>query len=149
MTWVETESLSFVARHEDADAEAAAGVLDELEDFRAELGDRFELLPGQVTVIIHSHPMLLGLAHPWLAIAWLASAPAGRRYFAGWHSASEIHVLSPAALERRASKAPGSREALELTPLHEYTHVVIGANNRTLPLPTPSATCGATCVSAG
>jgi hypothetical protein len=133
--WVETESLSFAARHEAEDGEAATAILDELEDFRGELGDRFEHVPGQVTVIIHSHPVLLGFAHPWLGIAWAASAPAGRRYFAGWYSSKEIHVLSPAALERRASKVPGSAEALELTPLHEYAHVVVGANNRTLPPP--------------
>lgn len=135
MSWVETESLSFVARHDEGDAEAATVVLDELEDFRAELSERFERVPGGVTVIIHSHAALLGMAHPWLSIAWVAATPASRRYFAGWHSADEIHVLSPAALKRRASRMPGSREALELTPLHEYTHVVVGANNRTLPPP--------------
>ena len=44
-------------------------------------------------------------------------------------------MLSPPALERRASKVPGSREALLLSPLHEYSHLVIGANNPDLPPP--------------
>ena len=44
-------------------------------------------------------------------------------------------MLAPAALEKRASDVPGSREALMRTPRHEYAHVVVGANNATLPPP--------------
>jgi hypothetical protein len=65
----------------------------------------------------------------------MVAAPASRRYFAGWFTEGDIHVLSPPALERRASKVPGSREALLLSPLHEYSHLVIGANNADLPPP--------------
>ena len=65
----------------------------------------------------------------------MVAAPASRRYFAGWFTEADIHVLSPPALERRASKVPGSREALLLSPLHEYSHLVIGANNPDLPPP--------------
>src|ERR671910_931610 len=65
----------------------------------------------------------------------MVAAPASRRYFAGWFTEADIHVLAPPALERRASKVPGSREALLLSPLHEYSHLVIGANNADLPPP--------------
>jgi hypothetical protein len=44
-------------------------------------------------------------------------------------------VLSPDALEERASPVEGSREALMLSPLHEYAHLVVGANNPALPPP--------------
>src|SRR5204863_8216846 len=54
---------------------------------------------------------------------------------AGWFSSSEIHVLSPRALEKRASPVPESLEALRLAPMHEYVHLVIGANNPELPPP--------------
>jgi hypothetical protein len=54
---------------------------------------------------------------------------------AGWFGRREIHVLAPDALEARASAVAGSREALLLTPRHEYAHVVIGANNPALPPP--------------
>ena len=65
----------------------------------------------------------------------MVAAPASRRYFAGWFTEADIHVLSPPALERRASKVAGSREALLLSPLHEYSHLVIGVNNPDLPPP--------------
>jgi hypothetical protein len=44
-------------------------------------------------------------------------------------------VLAPSALEARASGGEGSREALLLTPQHEYAHLVVGANNPDLPPP--------------
>jgi hypothetical protein len=135
MAWVETHSLSFSARHDSAQADDAAAVLDSLEAFRDELDGRFERTPYEVSVVIHPRPLMLALAHPWLPLARLAAAPASRRYFAGWFSAREIHVLAPAALERRASGVPGSREALLRTPQHEYAHLVVGANNPALPPP--------------
>ena len=135
MPWVETSSLSFVARHESAQAEAAQRVLDDLETFRAELEGVFERVPGDVSVVIHPQPLMLTLAAPWLPLARAVSAPAARRYFAGWFSKGEIHVLAPAALERRASGVPGSRRALLRSPHHEYAHLVLGANNPSLPPP--------------
>jgi hypothetical protein len=65
----------------------------------------------------------------------MAAAPASRRYFSGWFSSREIHVLSPVVLRQRASNVPGSREAMQLAPLHEYAHLVVGANNANLPPP--------------
>ena len=54
---------------------------------------------------------------------------------AGWFSRREIHVLAPEALEARASPGEGSREALMISPLHEYAHLVVGLNNPALPPP--------------
>lgn len=135
MPWVETESLSFVARHESAQADSALAVLNDLEGFRARLEPLFERMPGPAAVVMHPRPLMLALAHPWLPLARLATAPAGRRYVAGWFSAGQIHVLAPAALERRAAGAPGSLPALQLSARHEYAHLVIGANNPSLPPP--------------
>ena len=42
MTWIETDSLSFTARHDDADLACAHRVLDALEDLRLRLEDRFD-----------------------------------------------------------------------------------------------------------
>jgi hypothetical protein len=133
--WVETHSLSFSARHEESQRDAAAVVLDELESFRERLEGLFERTPYEVAVVIHPRPVMLALAHPWLPLARMMAAPASRRYFAGWFSSSEIHVLARLALERRASAVEGSREALLLTPQHEYAHLVVGANNPDLPPP--------------
>jgi hypothetical protein len=135
MPWVETESLSFTARHEEVDAAAAQDLLDDLESFRAELAEQFEKTPGDIAVIIHPRPYALALAQPWLPLARRAASPASRRYMAGWFSRRELHVLSPEALDERASPVEGSREALMLSPLHEYAHLTVGANNPALPPP--------------
>jgi hypothetical protein len=135
VAWVETDSLSFSARHESEDSDAAVAILERLEDFRERLDGLFPTTPGEVSVVIHARPAALALAHPWLPVARMLAAPAARRYMAGWFSKGEIHVLAPAALEERASRVEGSREALRLSPLHEYAHLVIGANNARLPPP--------------
>ena len=110
-------------------------MLADLEGFRTELEDLFDVVPGDVAVVVHPRPLMMNFAAPWLPLARMVSAPAGRRYFAGFFAAREIHVLAPAALEKRASGVPGSREALIRAPRHEYAHVVVGANNETLPPP--------------
>ena len=135
MAWVETASLSFAARHDSDIAEEAAAMLADLEEFRAELEDLFDVVPAGVAVVVHPRPLMMNFAVPWLPLARAVSAPAGRRYFAGFFAAREIHVLAPSALEKRASAVPGSREALMRAPRHEYAHVVVGANNLTLPPP--------------
>jgi hypothetical protein len=135
VAWTETQSRSFDARHEEDEGDAIAALLDTLEDFRSELAERFERMPEGVTVVVHRRPYQLALAQPWLPLARAFAAPAARRYFAGWFSRREIHVLSAATLEERASKVAGSKEALRLTPLHEYAHLVVGANNPELPPP--------------
>jgi hypothetical protein len=135
MAWVESHSPSFSARHEERDADAAADILADLERLRIRLSERFETTPGEVAVVMHPTAAALSLAHPWLPLARMAAAPAARRYMAGWFGRGEIHVLAPGALEERASAVAGSREALLLTPRHEYAHLVIGANNPALPPP--------------
>jgi hypothetical protein len=133
--WVESHSLSFSARHDSSQLEEAAAVMASLEVLRDELDGLFERTPGEIAVVLHPRPWALTLAHPWLPLARLVAAPASRRYFAGWFGEREIHVLAPPALERRASSVPGSREALLLSPAHEYAHLVVGANNPELPPP--------------
>ena len=135
MAWTESQSPSFSARHEEADAGHVADLLDDLEAFREELADLFERTPGDIEVIVHAGPVPLGFAQPWLPLARIVAAPASRRYMAGWFTARALHVLSPSALEERASPVEGSRDALMLSPLHEYAHLVIGANNEGLPPP--------------
>ena len=135
MAWIETHSPSFSARHEDGDSEAAEDLLERLERFREQLDGRFDVTPGEVAVVIHPGPWHLALAHPWLPLARMMAAPASRRYFAGWFASGEIHVLAPAALEKRASALPESREALGLAPMHEYAHLAVAANNPALPPP--------------
>jgi hypothetical protein len=110
-------------------------VLEDLERFSEELAGVFEEIPLDVAVVMHARSISLSMAHPWLPLARRVAAPASRRYFAGWFGDREIHVLAPSALERRASNVAGSREALLLTPRHEYSHVVLGANNPDLPPP--------------
>jgi len=133
--WVETQSPSFSARHDSSQANDAEAVLYGLEAFRTELKGLFEHTPPEVAVVLHPRPAGLALAHPWLPLARLVAAPASRRYYAGWFEEAAIHVLAPPALEGRASNVPGSREALLLSPEHEYAHLVIGANSPELPPP--------------
>jgi hypothetical protein len=133
--WTESQSPSFSARHEEADAGHVADLLDDLEAFREELAELFERTPSDIEVIVHPGPGGLALAQPWLPLARMVAAPASRRYMAGWFSSQALHVLSPGALEERASPVEGSRDALMLSPLHEYAHLVIGANNSGLPPP--------------
>jgi hypothetical protein len=73
------------------------------------------------------------MARPLLPLARLATAPAARRYVAGWAGAEELHVLTPAALRARASNVSGSREMLELTAAALYARAVITDSNRDLP----------------
>src|SRR5919108_415645 len=133
MAWVESISPSFRARHEAAQADAAARVLYSLERTRDHLGDYFPRTVGDVTVVLHSGAASLSLAKPLLPLAWLATAPAARRYVAGWAGPQELHVLLPDVLEARASTVPGSREMLAYAVPALYARRVIVENNRDLP----------------
>ena len=62
MAWVETDSLSFSARHESEDADAAEATLERLEEFRLRLDDLFDVTPGDVSVVMHARPP----RSPWL-----------------------------------------------------------------------------------
>jgi len=134
VAWVQTESLSFTARHESIDEPTAQRVLDGLEELRLRLEDRFETVPGDVTVIVHPTPAWLAAAHPFLPGARLAAAPAGRRYLAGWAMGSEIHVLNDDHAERRAA-GEDSLAALRGTAERLYVQIVLGQNNHRLPPP--------------
>ena len=132
MTWIETDSLSFTARHDDADLACAHRVLDALEDLRLRLEDRFDAVPGNVTVILHDNPVWLSFAHPLLpAVRWSA-APAARRYLAGWPMEGEIHTLNDSWMERR-SAGEDSLRALRGTAERMYCQIVLAANNTALP----------------
>ena len=135
MAWEETVSASFRARHETADADDAARVLDSLERTRARLDVLFPRTVGDVTVVLHRSPLLLDLAHPLVPVERLLTAPAARRYVVGSAAATTIHVLAPRALAQRASNVPGSREMLLRAPDVLYARLVIGRNNRRLPPP--------------
>ncbi len=132
MTWIETDSLSFTARHDDADLACAHRVLDSLEDLRLKLEDGFDEVPGGVTVILHDNPAWLSFAHPLLpAVRWSA-APAARRYLAGWPMAGEIHTLNDHWMDRR-SAGEDSLRALRGTAERMYCQIVLAANNEKLP----------------
>lgn len=134
MAWVETESLSFTARHESDDEASAQRILDDLEDLRLRLEERFEVVPGDITVIVHPTPAWLAAAHPFLPLARVAAAPAGRRYLAGWAMASELHVLNDEHAVRRAA-GEDSLQALQGTAERLYVQIVLGANNDRIPPP--------------
>lgn len=88
-----------------------------------------------MTVVLHRSEPFLGLAHPLYVVARAATAPAGRRYVAGWAGTREIHVLSPSALARRASRAPGSQAMLALAPDALYARLVVARAGGALPPP--------------
>jgi hypothetical protein len=139
MAWVESVSPSFRARHDSADAGEADRLLDSLERTRERLDRFFPSTPGDMTVVLHRSMLSLSLAHPLLPAAWLGTAPASRRYLAGWVGSRELHVLAPAALKARASSVSGSIEMLALAPAALYTRRVIGENNHDLARALPPA----------
>lgn len=129
MTWVESASRSFRARHDAAARDDAERVLHSLELTREELAEHFPATIAGLTVVLHRSALSLSLACPGVTLARAATTPAARRYLAGWPGRQELHVLEPAALEQRASAVPGSREMLELTPSALYARRVIGESN--------------------
>ena len=135
MPWSETRSPFFAARHDERDAQDAVSVLELLEGTRERLSDAFPVLPDEVAVVLHGSPLQLALAQPYLPILRALTAPAGRRYLAGWFSAGEVHVLAPRLLAGRASNVHGSREMIMLSPAALYAQLVVAANNPGLPPP--------------
>jgi hypothetical protein len=133
MPWVESASRSFRARHDSGARDDAERVLYALERTRDELASHFSGTVGELTVVMHHSSLSLSLARPLVPIAWFATAPAARRYLAGWASRDELHMLAPAALERRASNVPGSQEMLDCTAAALYTRRVIAESNHDLP----------------
>ncbi len=132
MTWVESVSASFTARHDAAATDDARHLLQSLERTRAHLEGYFPRVPGEVTVILHGGPGGLVATNPLMGVVWLATAPAARRYVVGWAGRTELHMLEPAVLRRRASNVPGSAEMLEFGAACLYARRVIIASNTDL-----------------
>jgi len=127
--WLETGSEHFTARHSELDADGAVAVLDMLERTRDRLSGLLHDLPDQVSVVLHGTTAQLHVAQPLLPFAVRGTAPAPRRYLAGWPGRDAIHVLAPSVLEERASAVPGSREMLMLAPAALYAQLAIRESN--------------------
>jgi hypothetical protein len=132
VTWVESASRSFRARHDSAARDDVERVLHALELTRERMSAYFPATPAGMSIVLHRSPLSLCLACPWVPVAWLATAPAARRYMAGWAGRDELHMLEPSALEARASAVPGSQEMLELSAPALYARRVIDLSNRDL-----------------
>jgi hypothetical protein len=134
VAWVESASPSFRARHESTHADDVDRVLHSLERTREHLGRHFPQTVDGMSVVFHSGVASLSVACPVVPLAWIAAAPAARRYVAGWSGREELHVLRPDRLEARASTVPGSREMLAATASALYARRVIIENNPDVPL---------------
>ena len=135
MTWTETTSRHFTARHDERDAPDVGGVLDLLEDARSRLGGAFGAVPDEVTVVLHPRRAELDLAQPFLPVVRRLTTPAARRYLAGWAGGGTLHVLPPRLLAERAANVEGSLEMLLLTPAALYAQLVVAMANPVLPPP--------------
>jgi len=133
VAWVESGSPSFRARHASIHADDADRVLHSLERTREYLAQYFPRTVDGISVVFHPSVASLAVARPLLPLAWLAAAPAARRYLAGWCGPHELHVLLPDALEGRASTVPGSREMLDHAVPALYARRVILQNNPDVP----------------
>lgn len=130
MSWEETASDHFTARHDSADAAGARDVLRLLEDTRALLGERFRVLPPDpVDVVLHPSQAQLDLAQPLLPLLVRAQPAAARRYVVGRVSGDTIHVLAPSALRERRTRVDGSEELLRLGPAALYARLVVCTAN--------------------
>jgi len=135
VSWAETPSETFLARHDARDADDAAHVLAGLEAARARLEPHFEREVGDLAVVLHGSPLQLDLAEPFLPVQRALTAPAGRRYLVGWCGVRELHVLAPRVLARRASNVEGSLELLMLAPVALFARRLVAANHPGMPPP--------------
>ena len=135
MTYVETASETFTARHDARDTDDAEQVLAQLEGTRARLERRFKMPVGRLDVVLHPAAWQLSVAQPWLPVQRRLTAPAGRRYLVGWAVTNELHVLAPRLLAGRASNVEGSLELLMLAPSALLARRVMAENNPALPPP--------------
>jgi hypothetical protein len=129
VTWVESASRSFRARHDAAARDDAERVLRSLEEARDQLADYFPTRLAGLTVVLHRSGASLSIARPVVPLVWLATEPGARPYLAGWAGRHELHMLTPDALERGASTIPGSREMLALSGPALYARRVVEENN--------------------
>ena len=75
VAWVETASLSFVARHEREIAEGPRRCSRTWSASARSSSRGSSSVPGEVAVVMHPRPLMLNLAAPWLPLARLVSAP--------------------------------------------------------------------------
>src|SRR5215210_538192 len=68
MAWLETASETFVARHDERDAEDAQRVLAQLEHARPRLQRRLGAEVGELAVVLHPTSAQLDAAQPWLPL---------------------------------------------------------------------------------
>jgi hypothetical protein len=132
MTWVESVSASFTARHDEAATDDARHLLQSLERTRQYLEGYFPRTPGELTLVLHGGPVGLAASNPLMPFVWLATAPASRRYVVGWAGRSVMHMLEPGLLRGRASNVPGSAEMLQYGAACLYARRVIIASNKDL-----------------
>jgi hypothetical protein len=125
VAWVESASDAFQCRHSSAHADEAALVLETLERARGALAHVFPRTVDGLTFVLHDSVASLALARPQAVLAWVVTAPAARRYVAGWAGRREVHLLSPAVLARRAANSPGSAQMLALAPATLYARALI------------------------
>jgi hypothetical protein len=135
VSWQETASATFVARHDERDAADAQLVLRALERARGRLETTLGAGAGELDVVLHGTEAQLDAAVPLLPVVRRMTAPAGRRYLVGWAGERELHVLAPRVLARRASNAEGSLEWLMLAPEALLAKRVAAAANPGLPPP--------------
>ena len=135
MTWLETASDTFVARHDERDALDIERVLAQLEYVRGLLDERFPVRLGELSVVVHGSVAQLDAAEPWLPLQRRLTAPAGRRYLVGWVAERELHVLAPRLLAQRASNVEGSLELLMLAPAALLARRYVAANHPGMPPP--------------
>ena len=109
-------------------------MLHSLERTREYLAEFFPRTVEGISVVFHSSVASLSVACPMAPVAWMAAAPAARRYVGGWCGKQDLHVLLPDSLEARASAVPGSREMLARTAPALYARRVIIENNDRLSL---------------
>jgi hypothetical protein len=134
MAWLETASETFVARHDERDAEDAERVLAQLEHARRRLQRRFGTEVGDLAVVLHPSSTQLDAAQPWLPLQRVRTAPAARRYVVGTTTDRELHVLAPRVLARRASNVEGSLELLMLAPTALLAKRLLAPSRRRLRL---------------
>jgi hypothetical protein len=135
LTWVETVSETFTARHDARDEADAKRVLAQLEHARDRLDERFPYGVGPLDVVMHGTAAQLAAAQPWLSVQRALTEQAGRRYLVGWTATRELHVLAPRLLAQRASNVEGSLEMLMLAPSALLARRYLGANHPGLPPP--------------
>ena len=135
MSWLETASDTFVARHDERDAPDVERVLAQLEHTRARLDERFPRRLGELAVVMHGSSAQLDAAEPWLPLQRRLTAAAGRRYLVGWAAERELHVLAPRLLAQRASNVEGSLELLMLAPAALLARRYVAANHPGMPPP--------------